>query len=274
VKSPHLLICAALLLAGEIRGEDKASTDLAGTIVVEGISSSGEVVGDAVSSYALHPVDGKVSVVVKNGEVHRVETFTSWSALNGVRGQVWERLYVSGGAYTGWTERLIQTPDHIFFSRNVIDGEIEQEIEPDGSGFIGWTVTGGDNEIESADDSGDDGGDSGADLPTVEILEEGEFDGISARRVEIDTHDNDHPTFKFRDAGYERVSFTDAAGDHELTVNQRLELEGRGEGDLSYDPATRKRDTTSTSATPTGPATILNNGGTDGLGDTGDDTSF
>lgn len=279
MKIRGLVAGLSLALATSVCAEDKASARIEGTVEVEGIDFSGKIVGDSVPSYARHPVTGKVSVVTKRGRVHRVETFTSWDAENGVHGQVWERLYVSGGSFTGWTERLIQTPDHIVFSRNVINGDFEQKIRKDGSGFVEWTVTGGDNQIDDSDDdfsdadadddsdstssvtSSDAGSDSGnsadGNLPTVEIMEEGEFDGVSDRRIEIDAHRGHHPKIRFRDEGYARMELTDDKKTESKTVNQKLKLDGRGKGDLSFVPTEKDKDQGSPTPTPAPTATPL-----------------
>lgn len=261
-----------MALAVNVCAEDKISADIDGDVEVEGIDFAGVIVGDAVPSYAKHDVHGKVSVVTKEGEVHRVETYTEWNAQNGVRGIVWERLYVSGGSFTGWTERFIQAPGNIIFSRNVINGDIEQEINLDGSGFVEWTVTGSDNSIESDDSSDEsdttdftDTTDSSADLPTVDILEQGAFDGVSDRRIEIDAHDHDRSTITFRDKGYARVKSIDVLGSHQVTVNQKLELKGHGKGSIAFVPEKKKDATPDVTPTPTPvPApTPIQNGTTD-----------
>jgi len=256
-----LFLGALVAVAANVQAEDKVKADdLEGEAEVSGINFAGKITGDTVSDYALHDLSGKVSVATKGGQVHRVEVYTEWSAENDVRGQTREILYVSGGSYTGWTERFIQAPGNIIFSRTVINGDIQQEIAPDGSGFIEWTVAGGDNTAstaDSSDDTSDDTSsatdssstDSSDPLPTVDIDEEGEFNGVSDRRIDIDTHDNDHPTVKFSDDGYETVKVLNlVSGSHEETVNQKLTLKGHGKGSLSYTP---EKDDSSSSATPT-----------------------
>ena len=255
MKWRSLIAGATLALAANVSAEDKITVDLDGEIAVQGISLGGALVGDSVPDIARHAIDGKLSIVTKEGELHRIETYTEWSAENGVHAVVWERLYVSGGAYTGWTERLIQTPKQVVFSRNVIDGKIMQEIKPDGSGYIEWTVAGDDNGVDNDPTTdtatSDSDADSSGSLPDVEILEQGAFDGVSDRRIEIDTH-HDRPEITFTDSGYERVTVNELFGTHPATINQNSTLEGRGKGSLAYVPVKPSSD-----ATPTPTPSVL-----------------
>ncbi len=244
------LLLAALvggLVAPATLAEDKLTAEIFGENEIVGLSEAGVLVGDSTASYQRRPARGKVSVVTKEGRLHRVETYTEWDAVNGVRGRVWEKLYVSGGIFTGWTEHLIQTAGEICFTRNVIDGDIQQEIDPSGSGFIEWTVTGAETAIESEDSATTEDGD---DLPTVEILQEGEFDGVSDRRIEIDAHGEDAATVRFRDFGYTRVTRDDELDRPQVTVNQELKLEGRGRGSLEFVPVEESTPTPSPTPQP------------------------
>jgi hypothetical protein len=268
-----LLLLTSAAVVATAGAEDKVSAEISGAVTVTSESDSLPLVvlGEPLSTAGTYPITGKINVVTKDGQVHRVETYTEWSAPGDVWCRVWEKLYVSGGTFTGWSERLLVTPQYQTFSRNVIDGDIEQEIDESGEGFVEWTVTGANNSIDTDDDFEDDfdeddfddngdifdsdsdfdsGSDSG-DLPTVEIMEEGEFDGISDRRIEIKM-DGGSPTITFQDKGYERIVFDDSISDEEeVLISQDMNLEGEGDGSLEYQPEDHSGDGDDDGGTPT-----------------------
>jgi hypothetical protein len=250
MKRALLPLALGLVLVSPIYGgEDTLTSELEGAVEVWGLNPSGLMVDDAISNYAKHDVQGEVKIGTREGRVQRIETRTAWTAPGEVSGQVREMLYVSGGTYTGWTEHYLRTKTHTLFSRNVIDGTIVQELKADGSGIIEWTVFGennGSNEVsdDDADSVTDEDGNVVVDepnendrpLPVVDILEEGEFDGVSERRIEIDTHGDDRPTVTLRDEGYLRAFYErKERGQRTVTVTQKVELEGEGRGGLDFE---------------------------------------
>lgn len=231
MKFRSLLLLALSVCVGAF-AEEAVKGDVSGKIETWGVAPGGAAVADALSAWSLHDVAGSVKVAMSGGQVTRVETFTWWNAPGDVYGQTRETIYVSGGQYTGWTEHYLRTKTVTTFSRTIIDGAIEQEIDPDGSGYIEWTVASSDNAPAESEDAG---ADEGKPLPEVDVSEEGTFDGLYDRRIEIKAHDDDEATLTLRDDGYLRITFG-SLDQRVVTISQKAKLEGRGKGDLSYDP--------------------------------------
>jgi hypothetical protein len=174
-----------------------------------------------------------------------------------VHGHVWEKLWISGDTYTGWSERQISAANAVIFSRTTINGDVKQRIQPDGSGVVEWTV--GDNSTSTSDTSSSDtssNNNSSATatptpkpLPTVDIDEEGTFQGSFFRQIKIRARSGDRATITFLDEGYERMTIN--GGDQLLTVQESVELKGTGKGSVDYDPTPAPTATPSPSPSPT-----------------------
>jgi hypothetical protein len=232
------VVCAMSAFADD---EDKVKAkDLEGSITVKGIDSTGAILGDAAANtWSTYDARGKVKVSAKHGEVNKIETYLDWTAPGGVHGHVWEKLWVSADAYTGWSERQISAANAVIFSRATISGDIKQRIQPDGSGVIEWTVGDGATSTSSDSSSGSDNATADATatpkpLPTVDIDEEGTFQGSFFRRIKIKARDNDRASITFTDEGYERM--TVAGSDQLLTVQESVTVKGTGKGNLEYNP--------------------------------------
>ncbi len=238
----------AILGAFPAFADDKLRATLEGTAEVSGIDESGTFVVPSVPSHALRKVHGKVEVLAKYGDVRRVETYTEWAAPNEVRLKVWEKIFVSGGVFVGWIESNIETPGDRRSSRTVIEGDIVHEIGPSGHGFIEWTVAGERNRLETGKGEPDED----VDLPTIDILEEGRFDAVFKRRIEIKSRKR----VKLLSSGYERVLIQDANGVYrtEVYLDQDFELSGRSSGSLDYDPDDVPGDPTPTPSPTPGPS--------------------
>jgi hypothetical protein len=235
---PALVLLAASAFADD---EDKVKAkDMEGSVEVLGIDGTGAIVGDGATGWITRDARGKVTVSAKGGEVNKIETYLDWTAAGEVHGHVWEKLWVSGDAYTGWSERQISSSNAVIFSRTVINGSISQRIHPDGSGVIKWTV--GDDTSSASDTTGSSSSDTSSasptptpkPLPTVDIDEEGSFTGSFFRQIEIKPRNHDRASIKFTDEGYERMTVTD--GGQLLTVQERVALKGTGKGNLGYNP--------------------------------------
>jgi|GEM_PF-1957778 len=257
----RLLLAGLIALSSSALADDKIRAEVRGWVETEGIAESGEFVGLTVESSALRAVHGKVNITAKNGQVRRIETYTEWSAPNEVRLKMWEKLWVSGGNFVGWVESNIETPNDKRFARNLIEGEIEQEIRESGSGYIEWTTVGGTNGIESQapdEDDFDEDDEELEPLPPVEVQEVGEFDGVSNRRIEIDSDGE----LTFEVEGFERVIVrretrngfeAPVVWNEEVYVNQSMKLEGDYKGSLAYDPDAGEEPIPSPSPTPIPP---------------------
>jgi hypothetical protein len=252
---PALVLLAAPALADD---EDKVKAkDMEGSIEVLGIDGTGAIVGDGATGWITRDARGKVTVSAKGGEVNKIETYLDWTAAGEVHGHVWEKLWVSGDTYTGWSERQISASNAVIFSRTVINGSISQQIHPDGSGTIKWTV--GDDTSSTSDttNSSSDASSSATasptptpkPLPTVDIDEYGTFTGSFFRQIKIKPRDNNRVSLTFSDEGYERMTI--AGGEQLLTVQERATLKGTGKGSLDYNPTPAPTATPSPSPSPT-----------------------
>ena len=251
-----LVFSATAALAGD---QDKVkASEMTGTIAVKGIDSTGAFVGDdAANTWNTYDARGKVKVSAEQGEVNKVETYLDWTAPGGVHGHVWEKLWISADTYTGWSERQIQASNTILFSRTVINGNVKQRIQPDGSGVVEWTVgddsssTGGTTSsgTSSTDNSSADPTPTPKPLPSVDIDEEGTFQGSFFRQIKIRARSGDRASITFSDSGYERA--TVAGSDQLLTVEENAELKGTARGSLDYDPTPAPTATPSPSPSPT-----------------------
>jgi len=250
-----LVFSAASAFAGD---QDKVkASEMTGTIAVKGIDSAGTFVGDDVANtWSTYDARGKVKVSAKKGEVNKVETYLDWTAPGGVHGHVWEKLWISDDTYTGWSERQIQASNVVLFSRTTINGSVKQRIHPDGSGVVEWTVGDDASTSDSTDSSSDDSSSSSANptptpkpLPSVDIDEEGTFQGSFFRQIKIRARSGDRASITFTDEGFERATIND--GDQLLTVQESAQVKGTGKGSLDYDPTPAPTATPSPSPSPT-----------------------
>lgn len=256
---PRLLFCAlAFLAASAFAGDDDRidARDLPGTVAVKGIDSAGAFVGDDVASaFSTYGARGKVMITASRGDLRKVETYLDWTAPGDAHGHVWEKLWVSGDAYTGWSERQIQASNANVFSRTVISGSIKQRIGTGGDAVIEWTVSDADSSSQggTSDSSSDDGdtSDSSEDdsaaptptvtptptprpLPAVDIDQEGTYQGSFFRQIKIKGRGSRHSTITFSDEGFERSTLGD--GEQLLTVQERVKVGGTGRGSLAFSP--------------------------------------